>query len=811
MSRPLYRFGDCTIDASARELRWQGALATLSPKVFDCIVYLIEHRDRAVGRDELIAAVWGKTDVTDTLLGQTVLKARRTVGDSGDGQNVIRTIPRFGYRWVAPVAVEEAGDAAGAGEHAEPAEPSAVAADALSPRASPAHDDGSRATPRVAAPRGMPLAAAAIVAVLIVGALAWFVRAKHEAPSSATSSQAAIAGTAAVLPVAVDAGEEWAWLRLGLMDLIAARLRRAGQPVVPSDNVVALMRAGGNAAPGDDEMLRTVRDATGARFVIVPRITREANEWRVAIDLRTADGGHEELTAEGPDPIDTARTVSDRLLALLGKASPAEHEGAGELSLAELQQRTEAAMLANDFATARRLIEAAPAAQRDTPLMRLRLGQIDFRSGQLASARTTLEALLAEAKPESDPALRARALYSLGGVSLRQDRNDEAMRHFGESIELATARNEPSVLGQAYTGLAAAEVNAGRFDEAADNLGRARVAVELAGDTLQLARVDANEGVLDNARGRHAEALPILERAADRFRQFGALNELFLTVAAEMKAHLALLDASAALAVSEPVWAVRTKLDNPGSRTAFELQRARALAAAGRLAESRKLLDELQRKDSPEQTGLPGDVASESARVYLAAGDAAGAIESARIAVQRLPTIDEARERARAWLTLIRALRAAGRNAEAQDQVAELSRWADTHGAMPSVTLFASLATAEQAQAERRRDDAAQGFATALGDAERWAVPADLAAVAVSYGGSLIAEADFEHASAVIGRVARWADRDFDCALLQARLYHALGQRPTWQAALARARALAGERVIPPALQAPPQAPVGAS
>ncbi|HSS07771.1 MAG TPA: winged helix-turn-helix domain-containing protein, partial [Rhodanobacteraceae bacterium] len=88
MSRPIYRFGDCTIDPSARELRTGGALATLSPKVFDCLIYLIENRERAVGRDELIAAVWGKVDVTDTLLGQTVLKARRAVGDSGNGQNV---------------------------------------------------------------------------------------------------------------------------------------------------------------------------------------------------------------------------------------------------------------------------------------------------------------------------------------------------------------------------------------------------------------------------------------------------------------------------------------------------------------------------------------------------------------------------------------------------------------------------------------------------------------------------------------------------------------------------------------------------
>jgi DNA-binding winged helix-turn-helix (wHTH) protein/tetratricopeptide (TPR) repeat protein len=811
MSRPIYRFGDCTIDASARELRNGGALATLSPKVFDCLIYLIEHRDRAVGRDELIAAVWGKTEVTDTLLGQTVLKARRAVDDSGNGQNVIRTIPRFGYRWVADIAVDD-GSAA-------PTEPFAPTSTPSAPAVSTGSETPDVAPGSTVRSRAARIGIAAVVGVaLVIGASAWLaasrrpaatVRAPEATPTSAAAGASAN-GTAAVLPVVVAGGDEWAWLRLGLMDLIASRLRQAGQAVVPSDNVVALMRAGNGAASAQTAQ-RAVLDATGARFVVVPKVAHGADAWSVDIELRMPDGTTRSTAAQGPDPIDTARTAADRLLALLGKTPPLDPGRSGELSLAELQQRTEAALLNDDFATARRLVDTAPEALRNTPVMRLRLGQIEFRSGQLAPARSTLEALLADTPAETDAVLRARALYNLGGVSLRQDRNDDAIRAFDEAIALTATRDEPGVLGQAYTGLAAAEVNIGKFDDAADNLGRARVAVELAGDKLQLARVDANEGVLDNARGRHAEALPILQRAAERFRQFGALNELFLTVAAQMKAHLALLDASAALAASEPVWAVRARLDNPGSRTAFELQRARALAAAGRLTDARNLLDDLARTTRPEQTGLPGDVASESARVYLETGDTAAAIEAARAAVDRLPTIDEARERARAWLTWTRALRAAGRVEDARDQVAAFAHWAATHDAMPSVTLFAALAAAEQARAEGRRQEEARSYALALADAERWAVPADLAAVAVSYARSLIAESDFERASAVTGRVARWADRDFDCALLQAGLYHALGQRSTWQSALARARALAGERPIPRALLDPPTGQIGAS
>src|SRR5690606_19828226 len=102
-----YRFGAYRIDACARELRRAGELLVVSPKVFDCIVYLIEHRERAVGRDELVAAVWGKVDVGDPLLGQIVVKARRVLGDTGSEQWAIRTVPRFGYRWVADLAGED--------------------------------------------------------------------------------------------------------------------------------------------------------------------------------------------------------------------------------------------------------------------------------------------------------------------------------------------------------------------------------------------------------------------------------------------------------------------------------------------------------------------------------------------------------------------------------------------------------------------------------------------------------------------------------------------------------------------------------
>ena len=103
----VYRFGDYRINTAQREL-WRGdARITLPPQVFDFLAYLVEHNDRAVGREEIVAAVWGKTEVSDTLLGQTVLRIRRELGDDAKEQRVLRTIPRFGYRWAAPLEPEE--------------------------------------------------------------------------------------------------------------------------------------------------------------------------------------------------------------------------------------------------------------------------------------------------------------------------------------------------------------------------------------------------------------------------------------------------------------------------------------------------------------------------------------------------------------------------------------------------------------------------------------------------------------------------------------------------------------------------------
>jgi ATP/maltotriose-dependent transcriptional regulator MalT len=116
----------------------------------------------------------------------------------------------------------------------------------------------------------------------------------------------------------------------------------------------------------------------------------------------------------------------------------------------------------------------------------------------------------------------------------------------------------------------------------------------------------------------------------------------------------------------------------------------------------------------------------------------------------------------------------------------------------------APIAMVIQAEAAQRRGDttaAGQSFDRALAAAEADGVPATTATVAIAHAHWLLGQGRVADAAEVGGRVARWADRDFDCALLQVRLYHALGRDDLRLSSLREAESLAGERSIPATLR----------
>jgi TolB-like protein len=99
-------FENHVLDLERRELRRGSALVRLDPQVFDLLIYLIENRHRVVSKDDILAAVWAGRIVSESTLASRINGARNAIGDDGKAQNLIRTAPRKGFRFVGDVRVE---------------------------------------------------------------------------------------------------------------------------------------------------------------------------------------------------------------------------------------------------------------------------------------------------------------------------------------------------------------------------------------------------------------------------------------------------------------------------------------------------------------------------------------------------------------------------------------------------------------------------------------------------------------------------------------------------------------------------------
>ena len=105
----------------------------VEPKVFDLLAHLIANRDHVVGKDDLILAIWDGRIVSESALTTCINAARSALGDSGEAQRLIKTLPRKGVRFVGDV--KEGPSAARAAPLAAP-EPVASAGYALPDRPS---------------------------------------------------------------------------------------------------------------------------------------------------------------------------------------------------------------------------------------------------------------------------------------------------------------------------------------------------------------------------------------------------------------------------------------------------------------------------------------------------------------------------------------------------------------------------------------------------------------------------------------------------------------------------------------------------
>ena len=102
----LHRFGIFEFDSDSGELRKNGRIVALEPQPAKALGVLLAHADQVVSREEMRDAVWGQdTHVDfDRGLAYCISQIRTALGDSGENPRFVQTIPKRGFKFIAPIS-----------------------------------------------------------------------------------------------------------------------------------------------------------------------------------------------------------------------------------------------------------------------------------------------------------------------------------------------------------------------------------------------------------------------------------------------------------------------------------------------------------------------------------------------------------------------------------------------------------------------------------------------------------------------------------------------------------------------------------
>jgi DNA-binding winged helix-turn-helix (wHTH) protein/TolB-like protein len=279
----LYRFGLFEFDAAAGELRKQGRLVRIEPQPARALALLLSRPGEVVSRDELRLHLWGAdTHVDfDRGLAYCIGQVRTALGDSADNPRFVETLPRRGYRFVAPL---------------QPVIPaSAVQAAMPSP---PAHQPGDiPAAPALGGLHGPSVVRArgqwfvAVLTLLVVTGLVWTVWARITPPRP-------------IVAVAVFDNEtglaEYDRLASTAADIAVERLTALGTREIGVIGNTPTLRA-----PRAERSPAAVQGETGAGYFVFGQIQNDDAGVRLVVHLiRLDDDTHLWVTRVARAPSD---------------------------------------------------------------------------------------------------------------------------------------------------------------------------------------------------------------------------------------------------------------------------------------------------------------------------------------------------------------------------------------------------------------------------------------------------------------------------------------------------------------------------
>lgn len=98
-----YKFDDVVIDCRDFRVLKKDETRRITPRAFEVLVFLLAHTGRAISKQELFDEIWKESFVTDNALSRMIKEIRQVIGDDADAPRYIETLPKRGYRFIAPV------------------------------------------------------------------------------------------------------------------------------------------------------------------------------------------------------------------------------------------------------------------------------------------------------------------------------------------------------------------------------------------------------------------------------------------------------------------------------------------------------------------------------------------------------------------------------------------------------------------------------------------------------------------------------------------------------------------------------------
>ncbi|TVR98615.1 MAG: hypothetical protein EA418_01125 [Wenzhouxiangellaceae bacterium] len=482
-----YRFGEFELFPELRELRCGDKALRAEPRVFDLLCFLVEHRERAVAKDELIRSVWGHSALTDAGLSQTVGRLRRLLGDSSDQPRFVATVHGFGYRWIAEVKAAQPNDA----------------------RSTHQPDNDKRPPARLGRKLLVALGLLAVAGALILPAM---LDREHPARPEASAP-----GSATLLILPLEQAEADLLPAEALRGL--AELLRQGLSDRSERLVVLSTRVGTEHAEGRLE--QTELGHGGPLFELALTLDQDAQDWLLRLRLRRLDQAGSDWSIDdrlrAPELEIALARLTARLLILLDgtdidvdaiASQPLMARRAQAMELARIGRRSESRAIFEG------LLEKAP----DDPELLLGLGTLDCQARDRAPCFQRLVPLTT-GRHDARTAVLSR--IALADFHLATGEGEAADHLIAELAELDQPSLDPSLRAEIASVRSHRAFVAGRYAEAREQELLAQRMQLLVGEVRGAMVAQIRAAGIAGLGGDRLLAISQLEQAASQMRSMG--------------------------------------------------------------------------------------------------------------------------------------------------------------------------------------------------------------------------------------------------------------------------------------------------